>query len=335
MKSNHKIEWLTKSLDMFYAYNLKINIHHLRGGRLYELMAIEVLKDDYNISINKKFIKKSNIISYVLSTSKSHIKEDICVIDPYLIALGKFNSNKKNVAIIHHIDEHLANKNLFTKLFHFNLKRNLKKINSIVVVSEVWKKKLNELGIQNVNVIYNSFNVIDYTFSETQKNLFKKKYKINNEKPIIYIGPNRPQKGIEEVLKVIDTNNFSLIATGKKPVNHKNVQTHFFSDKEFRLFLSCCDIVLCMSTMVEGWNRIAHEALLTKTPVIGSGLGGMKELLEKSDQIILKNINDLNQSISNCLVNKKKYEINGFNFVSKFDLNYFETSWKKLINDLN
>ena len=56
------------------------------------------------------------------------------------------------------------------------------------------------------------------------------------------------------------------------------------------MLLSCCDIVISFSEFPEGWNRVAHEALLTKTPVIGSGQGGMNELLNKSGQIICRDI---------------------------------------------
>ncbi|MFT4802189.1 MAG: glycosyltransferase involved in cell wall biosynthesis [Flavobacteriaceae bacterium] len=334
MRSNIKIEWLTKSLAMYNAFISKKDVVHIRGGRVYELLAIDALKNTYNVTINKALIMESNVIRYVYQNHKSKIKGDICVVDPYLIALGKFKTGKKNIAVIHHIDEHLFNENIWSKLFYFNLKRNLKKMNAVVVVSEVWKTALNDLGIKNVKVIYNSFDTKNYEFSKEEKQAFIKKYNLNSAKPIVYLGPNMSEKGIDKVLSVIEQEKYELISTGKVDVYNKNVKTFFFSDNEFRLFLSCCDVVLCMSKMTEGWNRIAHESLLSKTPVIGSGTGGMKELLEKSGQIIVKDVNGLNHIIDDCLQHSSKYIETGYQYVSKFDLEYFKSSWNTLITEL-
>lgn len=334
MRSNIKIEWLTKSLAMYNAFISKKDVVHIRGGRVYELLAINALKKNYNVTINKALIKRSNIIRYVFQNHKSKIKGDICVIDPYLIALGKFKTGKKNIAIIHHIDEHLFNKNVWSKLFYFNLKRNLKKMNAVVVVSEVWKTALNDLRIKNVQVIYNAFDTKNYEFSEQEKDAFKGKYNLKGAKSIVYLGPNSSGKGVDEVLNVIEQEKYELIATGKEDVNNNNIKTFFFSEEEFPLFLACCDLVLCMSTITEGWNRIAHEALLSKTPVIGSGAGGMQELLEKSGQIIIKDLAELNDAIEDCLKNGSQNIDEGYQYASQFDLDYFKSSWNTLIEEL-
>jgi glycosyltransferase involved in cell wall biosynthesis len=319
---------------MFNAFNTKKNVAHVRGGRVYELLAIDVLKNNYSVTINKAFIKRSNILSFIFQNHKKKIIGDICVVDPYLIALGKFNSKKKNIAIIHHIDEDIFNRNLMSKFFYFNLKRNLKKMNAVVVVSEVWKTILSDLGVKNIKVIYNSFDIAKYQFSKEEKESFKKRYNMTNNKPIVYLGPNSSGKGIAEVLDVINQEKYELIATGKTDVENKNVKTFFFSEEEFPLFLSCSDVVLCMSTMAEGWNRIAHEALLSKTPVIGSGSGGMQELLENSEQIIVKDITALNKKIDYCLENSDQYVASGYKSACKFDLNYFKSNWNQLIEEL-
>ncbi|MDA7558632.1 hypothetical protein N8768_05685 [Flavobacteriaceae bacterium] len=334
MASNIKIEWLTKSLAMYNAFVSEKSVAHVRGGRVYELLAIDVLKEHYKVTINKALIKRTSLVRYSFKNHKAKIKGDICVVDPYLIALGKFNSKKKNIAVIHHIDEALFSENLMSKCFYINLKRNLKKMNTVVVVSEVWKTILNDIGVKNIKVIYNAFDTKDYVFSEEAKHVFKKKYNIVGTKPIVYIGPNSLGKGISEILEVIDQDKYKLVATGKVDVSNKNVKTFFFSEEEFPLFLACCDLVLCMSTMTEGWNRIAHEALLSKTPVIGSGTGGMEELLEKSGQIIVKDLNALNNKIEDCLKHSSKYIDAGYQYASKFDLEYFKMSWNNAIEEL-
>lgn len=334
MRSKIKIEWLTKSLAMYNAFHSKDKPTEVRGGRIYELMAIKVLQNDFAVSINKAFIKTNNIIKYSLQRQSNHVKADVCVVDPYIIALGKFSSKAKNIAVIHHINESLIGNKIVSKLFYLNLYKNLKKMDAVIVVSEVWKNQLNKLGVENVKIIYNAFNVKDYEFSVQQQNAFKKKYNLSGTKPIVYLGPNSFGKGIRNVLNVINVNKYELLATGKTEVNHESVKTFFFSEEEFPLFLSCCDVVLCMSTMIEGWNRIAHEALLAKTPVIGSGSGGMLELLEKSNQVIVKDITILNDKIEYVINNSNQFVNSGHTYASKFDLNYFKLSWHTLIEEI-
>ena len=64
-----------------------------------------------------------------------------------------------------------------------------------------------------------------------------------------------------------------------------------------------------MSKFQEGWCRTAHEAMLLKTPVVGSGFGGMSELLEGGGQIICDNFNDLKEKIEYLLGNHEARKI--------------------------
>jgi glycosyltransferase involved in cell wall biosynthesis len=83
--------------------------------------------------------------------------------------------------------------------------------------------------------------------------------------------------------------------------------------------------------MSEGWNRIAHEAMLCKVPVIGTGSGGMKELLEGGEQHISKNFEHLPDLVKNSLKNKDELGQKGYQYASQFDMDYFQNSWKSLI----
>ena len=58
-----------------------------------------------------------------------------------------------------------------------------------------------------------------------------------------------------------------------------------------------------MSKFLEGWNRTAHEAMLCRTPVIGSGTGGMRELLLGGQQIICEDIKTLPEIVDYAIKN--------------------------------
>ncbi|MDT0559384.1 hypothetical protein RM697_12025 [Ichthyenterobacterium sp. W332] len=332
MISKHHIEWLTKSSVMYDFIKEKSNAQ-LRGGRLYEIEAYKLLKKSYQVSINPFFIKNTNIFKYYFKHHVHEIKGDICIIDPYVVALGKFNSKKKNISIVHHLDDAILNKNFASKIFYKQLLKHLKSMDVVIVVSNIWKTFLNDHGIQNVRVIYNAFDVNNYNFSKIEIDDFKDKNLLNNGKPILYLGPLTKGKGVESILKVIDKSQYNCIATSKHP-NDLGIKTVFFNDEEFPLFLASCDVVLCMSTMIEGWNRIAHEALLAKTPVIGSGSGGMMELLKKSNQTIVKDIRNLPKAIDKTIKNHSELVNFGWNYASQLNLDYFENEWSSLIKDL-
>lgn len=332
MSSKLDIEWLTKSQSM-YEYYIGNNDIQLRGGRLYELDAIKVLQKTYNVKINPAFIKRERLLSYYFKMRKSLIKGDICVLDPYIVALGKFDASKKNIALIHHIDEQQYMQSTIGRLFLRSLFNNLRKVNKTIVVSAFWKEYLTKKGITNVEIIYNSYDTDKYDFTKTQQKCFIDKYELK-KKPVIYLGQNCKEKGFESVLNEIDTTSYEVIVTGKNSSPDSRVRTLYFSDEEFPLFLSVCDLVILMSTMPEGWNRIAHEAILSRTPVIGSGSAGMFELLNKSGQLIMNDLTKLNASIKYCIENKGSLVKNGFNYVKQFDLSYFGEAWHSVISDI-
>jgi hypothetical protein len=334
MKSRTHIDWLTKSPSMLRGYNSSSTEEILRGGRLYELMAIESLKKKYHVSLNEKFIKNVGLFNYLIQDQVSKIEGDICVVDPYLLGLAKYSSQKINISIIHHINQDFFNRNIVMKFFYKNLIYNLKKMHTVVVVSEFWESFLRDRGINNIKLIYNAFDIGKYKFSEGKKLNFKKKYHLSFSKPILYLGTNYPGKGKRKVLENIDLDKYELIVTGKTEYPDRKVKTYFFNKNEFPLFLSCCDVVLCMSTMIEGWNRIAHESILAETPVIGRNNGGMGELLAKTGQVVLDNYDDLNDKVDFCLKNSTSLIESSKLFINQLDSNYFKSSWDNLIDGL-
>ena len=87
------------------------------GGTLYEIDAINLLSEAFQISVNLNYIKTENVLKYFLKNHKSTINADICVTDPYVLAFNKLDYKKFNIAIIHHIDERLAKQSILGKYF--------------------------------------------------------------------------------------------------------------------------------------------------------------------------------------------------------------------------
>ena len=327
------IEWLTKSSQMYKAYyGHEDSQIFLKGGRLYEMEVIKVLTSlGFDVCINSKFIKREGIIRYIFKSSVASVSGNICVLDPYVLSLGKFDKSRINIAIIHHINLNESRSNIYRKILQWNLFRNLRSVDCVVTVSKYWENYFKNKGLESVNTIYNSYNISQYDIAQYEIDKFKENLSLDLSKPIIYLGQNSRGKGIEKVLQHIDISRFNLVVTGKVKYPREDISTFYFSNEEYLLFLASCDVVISMSTMEEGWNRIAHEAMLVKTPVIGSGVGGMRELLLKGRQVVITDYNLLNKKIDYCLRNRNILGESGFSFVSRFNSEYFQREWLKII----
>ena len=86
--------------------------------------------------------------------------------------------------------------------------------------------------------------------------------------------------------------------------------------------------------MEEGWNRIAHEALLSHTPVIGSNSGGMKELLEKAGQVVVNDKTEIYSAVEKVLSQREIFAEKGYEFVKQFDMKYFSNAWIVLVKEV-
>ena len=240
----------------------------------------------------------------------------------------------KNIAIIHHIDYSYAPLFLrFISPFLTNIIfHNLKKIDAIVTVSKYWQNYFKERGYKNVFLIYNGFNLDDFNFSFEEIEEFKKEYQLTG-RPIIYLGNCQKAKGVAESYEALQDLNCHLVTSGEPMVRipAKNLEIEY---KDYLRLLKASAIVVTMSKFKEGWCRTAHEAMLLKTPVIGSGLGGMKELLEGGKQIICEDFNSLKEQVEYLLNHpeaREKMGQDGYNFAKDFTLERFKNDWLELI----
>ena len=88
-----------------------------------------------------------------------------------------------------------------------------------------------------------------------------------------------------------------------------------------------------MSQFAEGWCRVAHEAMLCGTPVLGSGKGGMRELLEPGRQIICGDFGALRHEAEGLLENsarRVKLGQAGAENGKQFTFERFQAAWLQL-----
>jgi hypothetical protein len=95
--------------------------------------------------------------------------------------------------------------------------------------------------------------------------------------------------------------------------------------------------VSCRSVINHGRlaSSAAHIALLHRTPVIGSGAGGMGELLEGANQIVCRDWTDLPAMLEAALANKTQLAADGYRYAMQFDLKRFRASWLSLVEEMS
>jgi len=314
------------------------------GGVAYEELAREALAGDFDVElveVKSNIFKKGYLRAPEIIWNLIRLKgeKDLWVRDNNTIIALPFSRIKgKTLAMVHHID--FSTTPLWAKPLDFMIERfiyfGLKKADFIVTVSKYWQEHFLKRGYKNVFKIYNAFNISEYDFKDEEIAEFKKKYNLEG-KPIIYLGSCQKAKGVLESYSVLKDLNSYLVTSGEplfKKSPARNLQIPY---REYLKLLKASDVALAMSKFKEGWCRVAHEAMLLKTPVVGSGLGGMKELLEGGKQIVCPDFKSLREKVEYLLNNpevRAKMGEDGYNFAKNFTLEKFKSDWLSLINRL-
>ncbi len=319
---------------------------HLRkyGGVVYNEQARAALAKNFEVALVAKEAKTFQKFRY-LKIPESLFRllflkgeKDFWVRDFYSVLTMPFDKTKgKNIVMVHHVDFSgfpALTRPIFsiaTKFFYYNLK----KADAIVTVSEYWKQHFLKKGYTNVYKIYNCFDLLQFEIAQREVEEFKKKYALER-KPIVYLGNCQKPKGVVEAYGALQGLNVHLVTSGRRAVKIPALNLEV-SHREYLCLLKASSVVLTMSKFKEGWNRTAHEAMLLKTPVIGSGLGGMKELLEGGSQMVCEDFSELKGKVEYLLQNSKLREDmgeNGYMYAKNFSLERFKNEWLNCIKSI-
>ncbi len=306
------------------------------GGDAYRQMLLEVLHRRYQVEPmgavlgrGNKFINSAKL-AYRLLWLKG--EKDIWLRDFMSTVTLPFDRTRgKNLLLVHHIDSaylsYPALNNLLEKIFY----RNLKRIDVVVTVSKYWKEHFENRGHNNVRTIYNPFILDEFKFNDEEIADFRHRHGLIN-KQIIYIGNCQKSKGVVESYQALKDLDVHLVTSGKRRVSIPAINLDL-SYRDYLCLLKASSAVVAMSKFKEGWNRTVHEAMLCKTPVIGSGMGGMRELLEGGHQIICGDFSRLRQDAQYVLEHPELGQ-KGYDFAKNFTVDRFESEWVKLIEEM-
>lgn len=317
---------------------------HKSGGKAYEDMVANVLSRHMSVEkINTgmdpaaryKYLRIPIVLwRNFLISKKRNVDIIIKDVDASLFANPR---PVKDVAIVHHIDLSFfpfIPRIIYTLLQRLTF-RKIKKFAALVTVSRYWYDYFIAKGYTNVHLIYNAFSLNDYEVSAQEIGVFKKKYHLE-EKPIIYLGNCHKVKGVQEVYEALKHLDVHLVTSGKRHIiiPAKNLE---LSEREYIILMKASSVVVSMSTLKEGWSRTTHQAMLCRTPVIGSGAGGMRELLEGGEQIICDDVSQIASLVTSLLASPlqaRQLGKKGYEFAKTFTQERFEREWVSLVNRL-
>jgi len=314
------------------------------GGVVYTQKVKKALSRDFDleeVNLEAKFFRKRRYLKFFESfyyLFKLKGEKDFWIRDFYsTVTLNKKKTKGKNLTLIFHVDSLslplLARIPAFLleKLFFY---RQLRRVDAIVTISEYWKNHFLDRGYKNVYKMNCGYDLNDFNISEERVLEFKKKYQLEG-KPIIYLGNCQKMKGVVESYEALKDLDAYLVTSSKRQVNIPALNFDL-SYADYLSLLKASTVAITMDKFNTGWNMTAQEAMLLKTPVIGSGAGGTKELYEEAGQIIC-DFKELKEKVEYLLGHpeaRKKMGEAGYNYSKQFTLERFQSEWIKLVKKI-
>ncbi|MEW6408076.1 MAG: glycosyltransferase family 4 protein [Patescibacteria group bacterium] len=256
---------------------------------------------------------------------------------PFLVGLKKF-LQKKQFDIIHcspfpmninnqtlKICKNLKKKPklIITPFCHFGvngyknpeLKHLLESVDRIHSISNIEKNDICKIFHLDSKKVHTIPLFLKLTELNEQENLienirvFKKKYKLNNRKIILFAGNKGKMKGTIDVLHTVHQlyqkdPSYILITIGntnpewerqKKYIdNNCLIDFDYISCPEKEIIFGACDL-FCMPSISESFGLVYLEAWHKKKPVIGADIPPVKELIGNANGGLLVKFGDINQ----------------------------------------
>lgn len=188
-------------------------------------------------------------------------------------------------------------KKKFVPLRQTIIKHYLKYVDKIFAVSLELKKALEQNNIKNIEIIYNGIDPVIWQASGEKINDFKNKYNLKNNPKIIFWGGRLSTlKGGGLLLNALElvvkqNPNFILMIVGKKDSEAEKflkiaeekkipvIFTGWLTQKEIAVAYHASDFMIVPSAYLDPFPTINLEAGACAKPVIGTCLGGTKEII--------------------------------------------------------
>lgn len=222
----------------------------------------------------------------------------------------------------------------------------------VIVNSNYMKCELQRLfglPFEKINVIPNGINLNNFSGIEKDYD-FRRKYAMDNEKIILYIGRLVHEKGVQHLIsampKIINGYNDTKLIIGGKGgmldelreqarnlgIENKVYFTGYLSSKDVQKMYKCADIAVFPSTY-EPFGIVALESMLAGIPTVVSDIGGLNEIVNHGVDGMKSyagNSNSIADSVLTLLYNHQLCDNITKNAKAKVKKEY---NWNKITQD--
>ncbi|HEV2495911.1 MAG TPA: glycosyltransferase family 4 protein [Terriglobia bacterium] len=310
------------------------------GGGAYETMVAECLASRCEVVRHELSFGQASVLGCLkaplglarMLAAQVHSRDCAVVIKTFDAAALNVGGPARAIVMLHHLGS--RQKGLYSQIERHIFHR-LRRVNAVVTVSEYWRRRLRAEGLTKVWKVYNGFRLEEFAIPSAAVESFKRRYGLTG-KPIVYLGSHQEKKGVDESFAALQDLDVHFVASSSVR-RHPSIKCLCLNRPEYLCLLRAATVVVTMSQFDEGWCRIAHEAMLSGTPAVGSGRGGMRELLESGGQIVCQDFRSLRSAVENLLCHEeRRAELGraGYDYAKQFTYERFERAWTRLVDEV-
>jgi len=312
-------------------------VAEMTGGKAYREALRNALAKKYDVEVFDIAGERGPIPSVrlrrMVALARIAKSKDVWIRDfPPVAGMSVRRNSGKNIALFHHLYTVGEKTDMLDRVLEKLFLRAICKCDRVVAIADFWKEYLSGLGVGDVRVIKNGLEPSQFEFASHEIEAFREDHKLLGG-PVVYIGNCRRDKGVIETYDALKAEGYILVTSGEPDVELP-CRNLILPYREYLLLLKASSVVITMSKFREGWCITAQEAMLCKTPVIGSGTGGMAELLKGGNQVICRDVSDLPHLVRDVMDRRESFGKEGYRFASSFTLERFEKQWTDLIEEV-
>lgn len=317
---------------------------HGTGGSAYGALARRALAGEHQVRVRyvprgaaaPRLARLGEWIATVRRLRALRFEGEVVVRDYLGAAFAPFDAARRHIVLLHHLETFPSPYAPLWRWLNGRVCRRARRADRVVVVSRFWQQELERRGLERVEVVPNAFDVDGCEFDGAELESLRSTLALPRDRPLVYLGSARPEKGFRQAHAALAGLEAEFVVSGpgaaEPPVRRLDLPY-----RDYLKLLRLADLTVTMSTFDEGWCRTAHEAMLCGTPVVGSGRGGMAELLREGGQVICPRFEGLRPIVRSLLADPERRRALGERgrlYARRFDLEPFSRRWCGLVRSL-
>lgn len=310
----------------------------LTGAQAYEHMVVEALEPvvSHRPALTDPFSPRwlrYKKLRYLWQNWTNCPDGDILITDPNHFFCGlNIKRFQHKILLVHHVDHRDAPIEFIQARLESHMIRRLHEFDRVVVIANYWKEFLaSHFPAERIHIIPCAYDIEGILRQSAAKP--RSELSLPENKIVVYAGQACEKKGFRVAVDNLPRDRFHVLTTGRRDceTDHDHREA---ADKDYFDLLRASDVAVFFPRFNEGWTRVAHEALLCETPVVGFDRGGLGELIRGGGQILCPSPDKALSCVEEALARRDELSRNGLKFARQFTPERFQQQWRALIAEL-